>query len=317
MKQNVDFAADAEQAALLPDVAAHRASHAGALDWVGMRRIALPLRMPDGDGGVLQVPAQADVFVDLRDADARGIHMSRLYLRLQQALGNAAPSPKMLQQVLRQCIDSQQGLAARARLRLAYAHLLSRPALVSEHRGWKSYPVVIDAQLDASDTLQLDLHIQLEYSSTCPASAALSRQVNAEAFLQAFGTEQTLEPARVAQWLRDERGMAATPHAQRSLASVRVRRRNDAGDDMPTTGLIDAIEQALGTPVQTAVKREDEQAFARNNAANLMFCEDAARRIARSLRGFAGITEYEIEAAHLESLHAHDAVARVTGKVLG
>ena len=37
------------------------------------------------------------------------------------------------------------------------------------------------------------------------------------------------------------------------------------------------MEAALGTPVQTAVKREDEQAFARLNGRNLMFCEDAPR----------------------------------------
>ena len=47
--------------------------------------------------------------------------------------------------------------------------------------------------------------------------------------------------------------------------------------------LIDRVEQALGTPVQTVVKREDEQAFARLNGENLMFCEDAARRMAAAL----------------------------------
>lgn len=48
--------------------------------------------------------------------------------------------------------------------------------------------------------------------------------------------------------------------------------------------LIDRIEHALGTPVQTLVKRSDEQAFALANGQNLMFCEDAARRLYRMLR---------------------------------
>ena len=52
---------------------------------------------------------------------------------------------------------------------------------------------------------------------------------------------------------------------------------------LPIVELIDRVEQALGTPVQTAVKREDEQAFAALNARNLMFCEDAARRVAHAL----------------------------------
>ena len=73
--------------------------------------------------------------------------------------------------------------------------------------------------------------------------------------------------------------------------------------------LIDAIERALATPVQAAVKREDEQAFAKLNAENPMFCEDAARRIRAALDADARIAGYHIVASHHESLHPHDAVA--------
>ncbi|MDQ2972095.1 MAG: GTP cyclohydrolase, FolE2/MptA family, partial [Pseudomonadota bacterium] len=72
--------------------------------------------------------------------------------------------------------------------------------------------------------------------------------------------------------------------------------------------LIDAIEAAMRTPVQTAVRREDEQAFARLNAENPMFCEDAARRIRAALNADPRIADYRIVATHHESLHAHDAV---------
>ncbi len=51
--------------------------------------------------------------------------------------------------------------------------------------------------------------------------------------------------------------------------------------DLPS--LITQMEDAIGTPVQTAVKREDEQAFAKLNAENLLFCEDAARRLKHAL----------------------------------
>ena len=86
-----------------------------------------------------------------------------------------------------------------------------------------------------------------------------------------------------------------------------------AFDELPLTALIDAVRLALGTPVQTAVKREDEQAFARLNAENLMFCEDAARRVAAALAVDLRIERFDVQVAHFESLHAHDAVARVTG----
>ena len=60
-----------------------------------------------------------------------------------------------------------------------------------------------------------------------------------------------------------------------------------------------------------AVKREDEQEFALRNGQNLMFCEDAARRIARALNQAPAVVDYVAEVSHLESLHPHDAVALV------
>ena len=76
--------------------------------------------------------------------------------------------------------------------------------------------------------------------------------------------------------------------------------------------MIDAIEHALGTPVQSAVKREDEQAFARLNGANLMFCEDASRRIAATLEASEDVEAFRVRVQHEESLHPHDAVSVVT-----
>ena len=296
----------------LPDVAFEAAALARPLDWVGMDRIAVPVRIHDSEGATVQVAAEVDVAVDLRDGDARGIHMSRLYLQLQEAFASEAITPPGLRRVLQGFIDSQQGLSSRARLHIRYEHLLQRPALASGHLGWKRYPVSIDAEL-ADGHLHLALGFAVEYSSTCPASAALSRQRNAERFADDFSAARPMSTQVVSEWLASERGLAATPHAQRSRADVRVALR-PAFDELPLLSLVDAVEAALGTPVQTAVKREDEQAFAELNAANLMFCEDAARRVAAALANDARVDRYEVRVAHFESLHPHDAVARVSGR---
>lgn len=295
----------------LPDVAGDTAVAARPLDWVGMQRIALPLRIVGDDGQPLQVAASADIGVDLVRPDARGIHMSRLYLRLQDALSSEAITPAGLRRILQDCIDSQGGLSTSARLTLRYDYLLRRPALASDHAGWKAYPVEIDARL-GTEHLSLSLAFSVDYSSTCPASAALSRQANADHFAEEFAAARPLSTAVVRDWIASEDGLAATPHAQRSRAEVRVDLR-PAFDELPVTALIDAIEAALGTPVQTAVKRADEQAFARRNAENLMFAEDAARRLAAVLADDVRIERFDLTVSHFESLHAHDAVARVSG----
>jgi len=295
----------------LPDVAFDAAALARPLDWVGMSNIALPLRVPAPTGEHVLVPASVDVAVDLRDAAARGIHMSRMYLQLQTAFTHESVTPAGLRRVLQQLVEGQGGLATRAKLTLRYEQLLLRSALASGNAGWKRYPVEIEAALEHGH-LRLALRFSVEYSSTCPASAALSRQLNAERFVEDFADTRPLAGA-IHEWLASERGLAATPHAQRSRADVRVELRH-AFDEMPLSDFIDAIEAALGTPVQTAVKREDEQAFARLNAENLMFCEDAARRVAGALAGDARIERYHAQVSHFESLHAHDAVAVVSGE---
>ena len=297
--------------AQLPDVASEAAALARPLDWVGMDRIAIPVRIHDADGQSVQVAADVDVAVDLRDGQARGIHMSRLYLQLQQAFASEAITPGGLRRVLQGFIESQNGASTRARLHIRYEHLLQRRALASDNVGWKRYPVTIEAEL-ADGHLNLALGFAVEYSSTCPASAALSRQVNAERFASDFAAARPISAQVVSDWLASERGLAATPHAQRSRADVRVVLR-PAFDELPLLDLVDAVEASLGTPVQTAVKREDEQAFAELNAANLMFCEDAARRVAGALSQDERIDRYEVRVAHFESLHPHDAVARVSG----
>jgi len=295
----------------LPDVAADAIVLSRPLDWVGMDRIALPLRVHGPSGDAIQLAASVDVAVDLADPNARGIHMSRLYLQLQDAFASETITPAGLRRVLHSLVESQRGLSTRARLLLRYDHLLQRKALASEHTGWKNYPVVIDAAL-IGNHLELSLQFSVDYSSTCPASTALSRQLNAERFAGDFAAVHPLSTSVVADWLASERGLAATPHAQRSRAEVRVELR-PAFDELPFTAFIDLVEEALGTPVQTAVKREDEQAFAQLNAENLMFCEDAARRVASVLANDARIARYDVIVSHFESLHAHDAVAKVSG----
>lgn len=294
----------------LPDVAFQSVPLARKLDWVGMDNIALPVRVADGAGGSVQVPASIDLAVNLKKAEERGIHMSRLYLQLQDSLAREAITPAGLRKLLAECVESQEGVSDAARIVIRYDAMLQRRALESGFAGWKKYPVQIEAVL-SDGHLNLALSLAIEYSSTCPASAALSRQANAERFAADFGG-QSLSVDGVHDWLKSERGMAATPHAQRSTATVKVVLRPQF-DELPLVALIDALEAAVATPVQTAVKRADEQAFAKLNAANLMFCEDAARRVASVLANDARIERYEATVSHFESLHPHDAVARVSG----
>jgi len=284
----------------LPDIAAQAARQALPLDWVGMRGIALPVFI-EGQ----RLAAKADAGVSLDDGEARGIHMSRLYLALEM-LEQQNLTPALLQKVLQRFLDSHEGLANSAYLNIHTDLLLRRPALVSPLAGWKTYPVTIAATLKNA-VFHVELKIEVAYSSTCPCSAALARQLIQQQFVDDFANKP-LQHAEVLAWLGSTQGIIATPHSQRSTAQLHLR-LDEFVDGLPLTSTINDAEAALGTAVQTAVKRADEQAFALANGQNLMFCEDAARRLNLALRRSPGIREFHLRVIHAESLHAHDAVA--------
>jgi GTP cyclohydrolase I len=279
-----------------------------------MQGIEMPVLFDAGDGNLQRCHARVDAFVNLVRPDRRGIHMSRLYLSANQRLGAEPLDAAMLESLLRAFLRSHHELADCARIGIHFEYLVRRKALRSHHHGWRAYPVSIEAAL-AGDAFHLDLGTQVVYSSTCPASAALSRQLIQQQFAADFPAGQSMDRAAVLAWLGSERGMAATPHAQRSVARVRVRLGHAA--PLHLADLLERVERSLGTAVQTAVKREDEQAFALANGENQMFCEDAARRIRRALDADAGIAAYHVHVEHQESLHPHDAVAQVYRDHLG
>lgn len=284
----------------LPDIAAQAQQHALPLDWVGMCGIAVPVQFEGRTAA-----ATVDAGVSLVDGSSRGIHMSRLYLALE-SLEHQPLTPIAIRQLLADFLSSHQGLSSAAYLRLTFEHLLTRPALISPLAGWKSYPITLDARIE-SEVFHVELFVSVPYSSTCPCSAALARQLIQQQF-QADFAQRRLDKDSVLEWLGSSQGIVATPHSQRSSAKIHVRlKRNLLA--LPITELIDRVEASLGTAVQTAVKRADEQAFALANGQNLMFCEDAARRLHQSLRQIEWATAFKLRVEHAESLHAHDAVA--------
>ena len=134
------------------------------------------------------------------------------------------------------------------------------------------------------------------------------------AFVEKFD-QQTINQEDVVAWLGSTDGIVATPHSQRSIANVKIKLDNNI-TEFDILSLIDTLETELKTPVQAAVKREDEQEFARLNGQNLMFCEDAARKI-KAVLEHAQYADYWLQINHYESLHAHDAVAIAVKGIAG
>jgi GTP cyclohydrolase I len=300
----------------MPDIAMDAGALMGSkIDKVGMSGIEMPVRI-DGEGQSFLLPALADAYVSLDDPQTKGIHMSRLYLHLQRTFAEAPLSFRAMDSALRAFIASHEGLSSKAYLKISFDFMTKRPSLLSDNEGWRTYPISLSASFDAaSGKTQVQTSLTVTYSSTCPCSAALARQLISEKFLSDFPAKN---PSReeVSEWLLREDAVLATPHSQRSYAKVDL----SFGDRLEApqfSQLIDLVEAALQTAVQAAVKREDEQEFALLNGRNLMFCEDAARKIKARLDQEKSIQDYRIEAKHVESLHPHNAVSIIVKDLAG
>jgi GTP cyclohydrolase I len=295
----------------LPDVACDARTPARRLDYVGMRGVEVAVIPEDGQ----KASARCEVLVSLDDPQARGIHMSRLFLAVQEACTAGPLNLALIENLLEKLLVSHQDLSLEARVSFSFDLLALRPALVSQNRAWRCYPVTLGGSLRRSG-LSLEMGAIVTYSSTCPCSSALSRQVVLDSFDQHFAKTPHLDAAKVRQWLEREGALAAVPHSQRSEAHIRAVVK-DAASAPTLLSLIDQVEDALQTACQAAVKRDDEMEFAKRNAQHPMFCEDACRRIASLLDAHPAFNDWRVKAAHIESLHPHDAIAIATKGVSG
>lgn len=290
---------------VLPDVTSHAVAETpSSLKWVGMENIAVPITISDSENRNQQaLVAKANVYVSLEAANAKGIHMSRLHSVINR-LADHDCNRKTISHLLNEMIQSQLELGQAAKIELSFDLLLEKAALLSDESGFQAYPVTLNAEKNESG-LRFEFGLTIPYSSTCPCSASLARQLYANAIDKEFSGE-SIDKESLLEWVQSRAGSVATPHSQRSYAYIRLSLGDGEWPDLKS--LIEKLENTIGTPVQTAVKRRDEQEFARLNAENLMFCEDAARRIKLALENMSLVQDYWFKVEHQESLHAHNAV---------
>lgn len=256
------------------------------IDFVGIQGMHLPLKIKELSGDIQEVMAEVTGTVSL-DASNRGINMSRILRTLYKSKDDVFDINK-IEEVLR---NYQKDLKTfDAHILMNFKYRMWQDALRSTkddgtpEGGWQYYDITFDCNLDVSGEFKKIMHVRYLYSSSCPCSTALS------------------EHAALT------RGVYGIPHSQRSVAKVSL----EFDDLIWIEDVIKMCNNALTTEVLVFCKREDEQAFAEKNGAQPKFVEDAIRYIADELNKCEKVTDYKVICSHLESLHAHNAVAVIT-----
>lgn len=253
---------------------------------VGASHFRVPLQIIRESGEAERMEVSVTGTVQLGEG-IRGINMSRImrsfYEHAEGPLSLESLEP-ILEQIRRE-VDSEE-----AQLRLEFSYPILLNSLRSNLQGYQYYDVAFEGLLNAKG-FQSRMHFDFVYSSACPGSSELAEHA------------------------RQERGVYTIPHSQRSRARVSVALKE------PQAVSIEKLHalclKALQTEVQVMVRREDEQAFAELNGAYPKFVEDAARLLFQVLEEEPDIQDFRVVCTHLESLHAHDAVAVVVKGVEG
>lgn len=246
---------------------------------VGISGFRLPLSYVGPDGENLTIETHVTGTVSL-DADKKGINMSRI-IRIFYEYKNELFSPELFSTILKEYkkrLDSKE-----ARLKASFSYPMLQESLRSGLQGFQYYGCCFEGIIDRADRVKKIIHFDFVYSSACPCASELSEHA------------------------RENRNLLAIPHSQRSKARVSIEVHPD--HEISLLELRDLCIQGLSTETQVMVRREDEQAFAELNGANVKFVEDAARLLYGQLNEEPKIIDFRVVCSHFESLHSHDAVA--------
>ena len=254
---------------------------------VGISNFRLPLRVLTAQNDSVELEAGVTGTVSL-GADRKGVNMSRI-IRTFYEFKDRVFTLELLEEILLRYKESLE--SSRAHLAVCFSYPIFQGSLRSGLEGHLYYDVGYEGTIDDLDRFRKRMHLDFIYSSVCPNSAELAEHA------------------------RNHRGKYALPHSQRSKARVSVEVKS--GALLTIENLREICLEALRTEVQVMVKREDEQAFAELNGSHPKFVEDAVRLLYEKLNADKRIVDFQVACVHLESLHAHDAVAVINKGVSG
>jgi GTP cyclohydrolase FolE2 len=163
----------------------------------------------------------------------------------------------------------------RARVALQFPYFLERTAPISGLRSISDFEGRLAGEVDGGHS-SLEVGVRVAVASLCPCSKEISD----------YGA-----------------------HNQRGYIDLDVR----CSSDRPVwlQDLIEVAEGCGSAPLYTLLKRVDERHVTMEAYDNPAFVEDIARDAAVALRSDARVAAFTVRVANQESIHNHEAVARV------
>jgi GTP cyclohydrolase I len=245
------------------------------IDQVGISDLRYPIVVLDRAQEPKQTIATLTMAVDLPQ-HVKGTHMSRFIEVLNGYRGELTMRtlPALLA-TLKQRLDAE-----RARIEVRFSYFLERRAPVTGACGLMDYECTFIGELNCgSDDFLLGVRVPV--ASLCPCSKEISD----------YGA-----------------------HNQRGYVTIEVRTRRN-GDGLPDAiwieELVEVAEQSASAPLYPLLKRPDERHVTMQAYDTPVFVEDLVRNVAVRLRDDERIAWFRVHTVNQESIHHHNAFARI------
>lgn len=245
------------------------------IDQVGVSDLRYPITVLDRTNGVQHTVARWALSVSLPH-QFKGTHMSRFIEVLNRHRGEVTlrTLPALLAE-LRERLDAE-----RAQVEIEFPYFLERAAPVTGAAALMEYECSFTAETRPRVN-DFVLGVKVPVATLCPCSKAISD----------YGA-----------------------HNQRGIVSLAIRTRRGV-DDRPELvwieELVELAEASASCPVYPLLKRPDERHVTMRAYDNPAFVEDVVRNAAVALRRDERMTWFRIHAVNFESIHNHNAFARI------
>lgn len=259
----------------LPDVQASGDSRAVCLDAVGISGFAMPITVMGPDGTVQSTVADVEMTVTV-PADVKGTHMSRF---VEEAITLRALTPGVVLNFARTLAARLDAPAASAEFR--FPLFIERAAPVTGLTAPHRYDVCLRASVGPSEVM-VRVGVSAPVKSLCPCSREISD----------YGA-----------------------HSQRGIVELEVESPAwDGGEGIWPHELFAYADEAGSAQIYPLLKRPDERAVTMQAYDTPAFVEDIARDVVVAVRADARCASWKVAVTNQESIHAHQAIARVSGR---
>jgi GTP cyclohydrolase IB len=250
-----------------------------ALDRVGVTGLYFPLTIREKSGGHQAITARVDLMVGLHE-DQRGAHLSSLVEALQVYEERLFSMDDLIALVLDiRARQDARGLAFdRAEVRVRFKYFVSKAAPASGVTSLVAYDCGFDVEVGENGAKSIVVGVPV--TSVCPCSLEIS-DIGA--------------------------------HNQRAEVTVQLWQPLDDGRFIWLEDLIALVERCGSGPVHSVLKRADEKLVTEQMFRAPRFVEDIVRGVVVRLRSEIGQIRYRARCESFESIHAHNAVAEVSG----